>query len=51
MTLLFEEKDGKTILKLEQSGVPNDDRERAERGWTTNFFHRIKGIFGFGPLV
>jgi len=51
VTLLLEEKDGKTILKLEQSGVPNDDRERAERGWQTNFFQRIKGVFGYGPLV
>jgi len=47
----LEEKSGKTILKLEQSGVPDEDRERTEAGWRENFWRRIKGIFGYGPLL
>jgi len=51
VTLEFEEKNGKTIVKLTQTDVPDDDKERAETGWKDNFFKRIKGIFGLGPLV
>jgi len=47
----LEEKDGKTHLLLEQTGVPEDDKERTENGWSANFWRRIKGIFGFGPIV
>jgi len=51
VTIELEEKDGKTLLKLEQSGVPEEDRERTENGWSTNFWRRIKGIFGYGPIM
>jgi len=46
----LEEKSGKTVLTLTQTDVPEDDRARAEAGWNNNFFRRIKGIFGYGPL-
>jgi len=51
VTLEFEEKNGKTIVKLTQVDIPEEDKERAETGWKDNFFKRIKGIFGLGPLV
>jgi activator of HSP90 ATPase len=51
VTIELEEKDGKTLLKLEQSGVPEEDRERTENGWSINFWRRIKGIFGYGPIM
>jgi hypothetical protein len=44
----LEAKEGKTILSLSQTGVPASDKEHTEAGWTTNFWSRIKGIFGFG---
>jgi len=50
VTIELEEKNGKTSLKLEQAGVPEEDKERTEGGWHENFFKRIKGIFGYGPL-
>jgi len=50
VTIEFEDKNGKTALKLEQTGVPEEDKERTEAGWQENFFKRIKGIFGYGPL-
>jgi activator of HSP90 ATPase len=50
VTLEFEEKDGKTVLKLTHAGIPEDDKERTENGWKDNFFKRIKGIFGYGSL-
>jgi len=50
VTIELEEKNGKTILTLKQEGIPEDDKERTESGWKENFFKRIKGIFGFGPL-
>jgi len=51
VTITLEEKDGKTICKLTQAGVPTEDRERTERGWGANFWSRIKGVFGFGSLL
>eukprot|EP01118_Nematostelium_gracile_P010469 TRINITY_DN360_c0_g1_i1.p1 TRINITY_DN360_c0_g1~~TRINITY_DN360_c0_g1_i1.p1 ORF type:complete len:347 (-),score=90.34 TRINITY_DN360_c0_g1_i1:4-1044(-) len=51
VTIVLEEKDGKTICKLTQAGVPSEDKERTEKGWSENFWKRIKGIFGYGSLV
>eukprot|EP01116_Phalansterium_solitarium_P023129 TRINITY_DN7948_c0_g1_i1.p1 TRINITY_DN7948_c0_g1~~TRINITY_DN7948_c0_g1_i1.p1 ORF type:complete len:379 (-),score=151.41 TRINITY_DN7948_c0_g1_i1:390-1526(-) len=50
VTFKFEEKNGKTVLKLEQTGLPSEDKDRTEQGWRNNFFVRIKGVFGFGGL-
>jgi len=51
VTITLDEKDGKTICKLTQAGVPNEDKERTERGWSANFWSRIKGIFGYGSML
>jgi len=51
VTITFEEKDSKTVCKLTQTGVPKEDRERTEKGWTGNFWSRIKGIFGYGSFT
>jgi activator of HSP90 ATPase len=51
VTITLDEKDGKTICKLTQAGVPSEDKERTERGWSTNFWTRIKGIFGYGSML
>ncbi|GAB4851522.1 hypothetical protein Ancab_030923 [Ancistrocladus abbreviatus] len=54
--LTFDEPEpGVTIIKLVQTGVPEEDRygnetvvENTERGWRDLIFHRIRAIFGFG---
>lgn len=46
----FEESGGKTHLTLTQTGIPEDDKEHTESGWDTNFWSRIKGIFGYGAM-
>lgn len=51
VTLQFEVKDNKTVLNVTQEGVPDSDRERTEGGWNSNYFTRIKGIFGYGAMV
>jgi len=51
VTLEFETKDNKTILNLSHEGVPDSDKDRAEQGWSANYFTRIKGIFGYGNMV
>jgi len=51
VTIDIDEKGGKSNLTLTQKDVPDSDKDRAEGGWNENFFKRIKGIFGYGPLV
>jgi len=51
VTITLEEKDNKTICKLTQVGVPSEDMERTEKGWSSNFWTRIKGVFGFGSML
>ncbi|KAK9664616.1 hypothetical protein RND81_14G056400 [Saponaria officinalis] len=54
--LTFEEPEpGLTVVKLVQTGVPEEDRygnetvvENTERGWRDLIFQRIRAIFGFG---
>jgi len=46
----FEEKNGKTVFKLTQTNIPEQDKERTEGGWRDNFLRRIKGVFGYGGL-
>jgi activator of HSP90 ATPase len=50
VTILLEEKDGKTTLNLTHEGIPEDDQEHTEQGWKNNFWLRIRGIFGYGSL-
>jgi activator of HSP90 ATPase len=51
VTITLEGKEGKTYLTLLQTNVPEDDKEHTEQGWATNFWNRIKGIFGYGSLL
>lgn len=46
---------GTTILKVDHSGIPEQDKfgnedviGNVERGWQQQMFHRIKAVFGFG---
>ncbi|CAD7698022.1 unnamed protein product [Ostreobium quekettii] len=46
---------GTTVVKLQQSGIPSEDRygnedviRVTENGWRTQIFHRIRGVFGYG---
>jgi activator of HSP90 ATPase len=51
VTITFEQKNGKTILNLLHTGVPEDDKEHTEGGWKDNYWRRIKGIFGYGNML
>ncbi|KAF6165513.1 hypothetical protein GIB67_015836 [Kingdonia uniflora] len=54
--LTFEEPEsGVTVIKLKQTGVPEEDRygnstvvENTERGWRELILHKIRAVFGFG---
>ncbi|XP_034693560.1 activator of 90 kDa heat shock protein ATPase homolog [Vitis riparia] len=46
---------GLTVIKLTQTGIPEEDRygnatvvENTERGWRDLIFHKIRAVFGFG---
>ena len=45
---------GTTILKLQQTGIPDYDRfgqavmEQTESGWKGQIFTRIRQVFGYG---
>ncbi|KAF5207383.1 activator of heat shock protein ATPase-like protein [Thalictrum thalictroides] len=46
---------GFTVIKLKQTGVPEEDRygnstviENTERGWRDLIFNKIRAVFGFG---
>lgn len=52
---LSEPESGTTILKLHQTGIPDEDRfgqggvfEHVEKGWNGQVFTRIRQIFGYG---
>lgn len=51
VTLEFEEKDGNTLLKLTQTGIPSKEYEKTLEGWRVNYWERIKQIFGFGARL
>lgn len=48
VTLEFQEKDGNTVLKVKQTGVPSKEYDKTIEGWKVNYFDRIKQVFGFG---
>jgi len=48
VTMTLEEKDSKTVLKLVHEGVPDGEIEQTKSGWSSNFWSRIKGVFGYG---
>lgn len=43
---LIEGKDESTKLELEQSGVPEEEMERMEKGWKSLLFDRLNGMLG-----
>jgi len=40
---------GNTKLKLVQTGVPVEERERTEKGWRVMIFDRLKMVLGGVP--
>ena len=56
VTITIEEKDkGNTVLRLLQTGIPEQDRfghhdvvGTTEAGWKNQVFHRIRAVFGYG---
>ena len=49
VTLTFSEKNGGTVLELTQTGVPDEEKERTEKGWK-GLLDRIKAMLGGSVL-
>lgn len=43
----FEASDSGTLLKMKHTAIPADDLDRTAAGWRSNFWERIRMIFGF----
>ena len=50
MTITLANKDGQTKLELVQTGVPEDEKERTEKGWKSMLFYRLNTMLG-GSVV
>jgi activator of HSP90 ATPase len=50
VTLTFSEKNGGTVLELTQTGVPDEEKERTEKGWKGLLLDRIKAMLGGSVL-
>ncbi|PRP89632.1 hypothetical protein PROFUN_00896 [Planoprotostelium fungivorum] len=48
VTMEFSQKESKVHLTLTQKDVPDSERQNTEAGWVSNYFARMKGVFGFG---
>jgi len=46
VTIVLKLKDGSTKLELTQVGVPEEEKERTEKGWTNLMFDRMKAMLG-----
>mmetsp|Transcript_60202 Transcript_60202/g.106600 ORF Transcript_60202/g.106600 Transcript_60202/m.106600 type:complete len:212 (-) Transcript_60202:86-721(-) len=46
VTITLTNKDGQTKLDLVQTGVPEDEKERTEKGWNGLLFDRLKAMLG-----
>ena len=46
VTIDLIEKDGGTSLELTQTGVPEEETERTEKGWKALLFDRLKAMLG-----
>jgi len=46
VTITLEEKDGATKLALVQTGVPESEVERTQKGWSNLLFDRLKAMLG-----
>jgi len=51
VTMQLEQKSSGTKLKLTQTGVPEVDVGRTEKGWRMHFWEPIHQVFGFGRPV
>ena len=51
VTLEFLEKDGDTVLKFKQTGIPAAEFERTQQFWKVNYWQRVKQTFGFGSIL
>lgn len=49
VTITFEQDGGNTKLRLEQAGVPLEEKERTEKGWRAMIFERLKMVLGGCP--
>ena len=50
VTLSFSEKNGGTVLELTQTGGPDEEKERTEKGWKGLLLDRIKAMLGGSVL-
>ena len=50
VTLTFSEQNGGTVLELTQTGVPDEEKERTEKGWKGLLLDRIKAMLGGSVL-
>ncbi len=56
MTITLEEpSEGNTVLKLQQTGIPDSDKfgnddalETTRKGWEGQILQRIRMVFGYG---
>ena len=46
VTITLTDKDGNTKLELVQTGVPEEERERTEKGWKGMLLDRMKAMLG-----
>jgi len=46
VTITLTDKDGATKLELVQVGVPEEEKERTEKGWKGLLFDRMKAMLG-----
>ena len=51
VTMELSEKEDFTVLKLKQTGIPDNDFQRTEEGWKRHYFESIKHTFGFGARL
>jgi len=51
VTIKLDQKSSNTILSLTQTGIPEADMVRTEKGWKIHFWEPIKQVFGFGRPI
>lgn len=51
VTITIADMDGKTKLELVQDGVPEEEKERTEKGWKGLLFDRMKAMLGGSVMM
>jgi len=51
VTMKFSKEKYGSMLHLSQTGVPTDDVERVEQGWSEHFWTRMKLLCGWGSIL